>query len=436
MSDLVIVGLVTALVTAVLVWAIVSRRASGLAATLDAERKGTAEKLATLEQADARLRETFAALSAQALQANSQVFLDLANGRLAELHRAAQADLAGRQAAIGAMVKPVEDGLKLVDAKLQAFDRDRAVAHAAIQEHLRSVMEGQVKLALETGSLVNALRRPQVRGQWGEMQLKRVVELAGMQEHCDFESQFTVTTADGRLRPDLVVRLPGDKVIVVDAKAPLTAYLDALEAGDDARRTQLLDHHARQVRDHITTLAAREYAEQFTAAPDFVVLFLPGESFFSAACERDPYLIEFAVRQGVVPASPTTLITVLKAVAYGWQQQRIARNAEEIRDLGHELYDRIGNFAEHFGRVRRGLETAVNAYNASVGSLEGRVLPSARKFRDLAGAGGDAIDVLEPVDSVARPPAAPELVMRQKPLRELLPAALPEDAVDIGRTGG
>jgi DNA recombination protein RmuC len=381
-----------------------------------------------VSQAESRLRDSFSALSAQALQANNQVFLDLADARLAELHRAAQADLAARQSAVGALVKPVEDGLKAVDAKLQAFDRDRAAAHSAIQEHLRTVMEGQVKLSVETQNLVTALRRPQVRGQWGEMQLRRVVELAGMVEHCDFESQRTVATSDGRIRPDLIVKLPGDKVIVVDAKAPLAAYLDALEAPDEPRRNQLLDQHARQVRDHITTLAGREYADQFTAAPDFVVLFLPGESFFSAACERDPGLVEFAVRQGVVPASPTTLITVLKAVAYGWQQQRIARNAEEIRDLGHEIYERLGNFAEYYGRVRRGLETAVNAYNASVGSLEGRLLPTARRFRDLAGATGEEIEVLEPVDSIPRPAAAPELVVRAEPIRARLPAGGAEPA--------
>lgn len=405
MSDLIIVAAVAAVLAAALVWALVSR--ARIAATLEAERKAGAEKLAAVSQAESRLRDTFGALSAQALQANNQVFLDLADARLS---------------AVGGLVKPMEDGLKTVDAKLQAFDRDRAAAHSAIQEHLRAVLDGQLKLAGETQNLVSALRRPQVRGQWGEMQLRRVVELAGMQEHCDFEAQFTVATTDGRFRPDLIVRLPGDKVIVVDAKAPLTAYLDALEAADEHRRNQLLDHHARQVRDHVTTLAAREYAEQFTAAPDFVVLFLPGESFFSAACERDPSLVEFAVRQGVVPASPTTLITVLKAVAYGWQQQRIAKNSEEIRDLGQELYQRMGVFAEHFGRVRKGLETAVNAYNASVGSLEGRVLPTARKFRDLAGAGGEEIESLEPVDSVPRPPAAPELIAGIEPIRAQLQA--------------
>src|SRR5512134_923719 len=224
MSDLTVVAAVAAVLAAALVWALLSR--ARIAATLDAERKAGAEKLAAVSQAESRLRESFSALSAQALQANNQAFLDLADARLAELHRAAQADLAARQAAIGALVEPVEEGLRAVDAKIQAFDRDRAAAHSAIQEHLRTVMEGQVKLSVETQNLVTALRRPQVRGQWGEMQLRRVVELAGMVEHCDFEAQCTVTTSDGRIRPDLIVKLPGDKVIVVDAKAPLTAYLD------------------------------------------------------------------------------------------------------------------------------------------------------------------------------------------------------------------
>ena len=432
--NLVAVAVAATLTGAVIAWAFLARPASTraqveaterarLAVMLEAEQKANADRQAVWEQAEARLRDTFNALAGQALNGSNAVFLEMANARLAELNRAAQSDLAVRQAAVGALVKPVEEGLKAVDAKLQAFDRDRAAAHAAIQEHLRTVMEGQVKLSVETQNLVNALRRPQVRGQWGEMQLRRVVELAGMVEHCDFEAQHTVTTSDGRIRPDLIVKLPGDKLIVVDAKAPLSAYLDALEAADELSRNQLLDHHARQVRDHITTLAGRDYADQFAAAPDFVVLFLPGESFFSAACERDPSLVEFAVQQGVVPASPTTLITVLKAVAYGWQQQRIAKSAEEIRDLGHDLYDRLGNFAEPYGKVRRGLETAVNAYNASVASLEGRLLPTARKFRDLVGATGEEIEVLETVDSVPRIPAADELVVRAAPIRPQLPAA-------------
>ncbi len=390
MSELVLVAVLAALLSAALVWWLLTRSA-------------------------ASLRDTFAAASARALQGNSQVFLELANARLSELHRTARLELEQREAAIGAMVKPVEESLRQVDARLQALDRERAATHAAIQEHLRGVIEAQARLAGETESLVNALRRPQVRGQWGEMQLRRVVELAGMQEHCDFEEQVTLATADGRFRPDLVVRLPGDKVVVVDAKVPLAAYLEALEAADEVRRTQLLEHHARQVRDHVTALAGREYAEQLTAAPDFVILFLPGEAFLSAACDRDPGLIEFAVRQGVVPASPTTLITMLKAVAYGWQQQRIARSAEEIRDLGQDLYRRMGVFAEHFGRVRKGLEAAVSAYNAAVGSMEGRVLPAARRFRDLAGAGGEEIESLEPVDTVPRLAAAPELLPGPEP---------------------
>jgi DNA recombination protein RmuC len=230
-----------------------------------------------------------------------------------------------------------------------------------------------------------------------------------MEEHSDFVTQDHVETAEGRLRPDLIVRLPGHKVVVVDSKAPLAAYLDAMEATDEAQRGAFLDQHARQVRDHITALSAKDYANEYTEAVDFVVLFLPGEAFFSAACQRDPSLIEFAVKRGVIPASPTTLITVLKAVFYGWQQERIGRNAEEIRDLGQELYARMRTVAEHLDRVRKGLDSAVSAYNDAVGSLEKRVLPTARRFRDLGAGTGEELPVLEPVDSVPRLPAAAEL---------------------------
>ncbi len=393
-----------------------------LTATLAAERE-LAERSKTLaEEADARVREAFAALSAQALESNNRSFIELAKASMGEFQQEAKRDLEAREKSIEMLVKPVQERLVQVDEKLQAFDVARAATHAALDEQLRAVAESQRQLVTETGSLVKALRAPQGRGQWGELQLRRVVELAGMLEHCDFTEQVSVDGDAGRLRPDLVVRLPGGKTIVVDSKAPLSAYLDAIEATDDAQRGAHLDRHAKQVRDHVTQLSGKNYANQFEDAPDFVVLFLPGEAFFSAACQRDPQLIEFAVSRSVIPASPTTLITVLKAVSYGWQQERIARNAEEIRDLGFELYDRLRVAAEHLGKIRRGLENAVGAYNDAIGSLERRVLPTARRFRELGIRAGEEVAVLEPVDSTPRLPSAVELTPADGGATPVLPA--------------
>lgn len=309
----------------------------------------------------------------------------------------------------------IRDGLERMRDQLAALEKDRAASHAALHEHLRLMGEGQRYLTDETESLVRALRTPQVRGQWGEMQLRRVVELAGMLEHCDFVEQATLSTDDGRLRPDLVVHLPGRKAVVVDSKSPLQAYLDAAEATDERGRGELLDQHARQVRTHIDQLADKDYANELSEAPDFVVMFLPGEAFFSEACRRDPALIEYAITKGVIPASPTTLITILKSVAYGWTQERIGENAERIRDLGIDLYDRLCTTAEHLDALRRSLSKSVESYNAAVGSLESRVLPTARKLRDLGAWNGEEIGVLEPVVTAPRAIVAPELAAGDSP---------------------
>jgi DNA recombination protein RmuC len=359
----------------------------------EVERRAAAEKIALLTEAEKKLSDAFNALSSQALQANTDQFLKMADLRM----------------------RPLDDTLNDVRKRLRELEAARVEAYGGLTQQVKSLAEAQGLLRSETANLVKALRAPATRGRWGEIQLKRVVEMAGMLPHCDFAEQTTLTSADGRLRPDVIIQLPGGRRIVVDSKAPLSAYLDALEAQDETTRNRLLSSHAGQVRTHIGKLAGKQYWAELDGATDFVVAFIPGEVFFSAALQADPSLVEYGIEQRVLVATPTTLIALLKAVAYGWRQERVTQNAVEISRLGREIYDRLTTLAEHFANVGTALNRATLCYNQAIGTLESRVLVSARRLKEKRETAAEELPAPEPLDEMARKISADELVDAWKP---------------------
>ena len=366
-----------------------------------------ADRLKLLEQSETRLRAAFDSLAGETLRTNSELFLRLSREALGRDQVVAEGALKERELAIAHLVEPLRVALERTEAQVQALERERRDAFTTLRTQIETLAGGQAQLQRETRNLVTALRRPEVRGRWGELTLRRLVELAGLSEHCDFTEQLQVVGEEGALRPDLVVHMPDARDLVIDAKTPLDAYLASLEAPTDEERQQALKRHAQQVETRIRELASKSYWTQFERSPEFAVLFLPGDQFLSAALAERPELLETALGQSVIIATPSTLIALLKAVAYGWRQSAVARNAALIRDLGQELYRRLGTFNGHLGRMGQRLGSAVEAYNAAVGSLERQVLPQARRFSELGVTADAPLAELEPIGQLVRNPGTP-----------------------------
>ncbi len=370
---------------------------------LEEAQKNLEEQRRLLDEAAQKLKDTFNALSSEALKSNNQAFLDLARKTMENYLSEAKGDLGKRQEAIDLMIKPLKESLQRYENQIRELESSRQGAYSGLKVYLDDLKTTQERLQKETTALVSALKTPQVRGRWGEITLRRVVEVAGMSKYCDFEEQPSVDTEEGRKRPDLIVKLPGDRIVIVDAKVPLKAYMEAIETDSDEKRKMLLLQHAQAVKNHMQQLSSKAYWNQFSPTPDFVVLFLPGESFFSMALEQDRSLIEDGIASRVILATPTTLIALLRTVAYSWQQQQVSENSKLIGEIGKELFDRICKFAEHIGDIGKGLNTAVKSYNSAIGSLESRVMPGAKKLKELGASSPEKeLPELNPIDTNVR----------------------------------
>ena len=374
---------------------------------LESMTRQEADRISLLEQSENRLREAFDSLAGETLRSNSEMFLKLAREAMGRDQAVAQGALKEREAAIAQLVEPIRAALQKTEAQVESLERERRDAFSTLRTQIETLANGQTLLQRETRNLVTALRRPEVRGRWGELTLRRLVELAGMSEHCDFTEQLHLALDEGSLRPDLVVHMPESRNLVVDVKAPLDAYLEALEAVTDEQRQIALRRHGQQVEARVRQLSAKNYWAQFEHSPEFVVLFLPGDQFLSAALAERPDLLETALKQNVILATPSTLIALLKTVAYGWRQAAVAENAAVIRELGQELHRRLGNFASHLAKVGQRLNSAVESYNSAVGSLERQVMPQARRFPELGVTPDAPLATMEQIDLLARPVNVP-----------------------------
>ncbi len=373
-----------------------------LSMQLELEKQRCVEKINTIEELRKQLEQSFSALSQRALQSNNENFLLLAKEKLSQYQIQAEASLEKKEKAIETLLQPINKALQQTESQIRAIEKERKESFGSLSEHLRSINETQTSLQLETRNLVQALRRPEVRGQWGELTLKRIAELAGMVNHCDFYEQQPGEVGDSRMRPDMIVRMPDQRELIVDAKTPLDAYLNATQTNDDNTRKHALVAHARNVRARMQELSRKAYWDQFKHSPDFVILFIPGEQFLSAALEKDPRLLEDALNKKVILATPTSIIALLRAVAFGWRQLAVTENAAKIRELGEELYHRLATFAEHLHKLGKHLDSSISHFNMAVGSLDRQVLSSARKFTELGIEQKKPIPELKIIENSAR----------------------------------